>query len=389
MAPRKRAKGKKPPETMRQRQMRLRRLAAAKKNAGKKLPAKGKSTANSAKAVTQRGITRDRLAKKNLNTFIKGVKRMIEDDARSSRRAKKVETQKKGLKSSGKVTTPKYNKGGPIKKVQSTKDALSRKRLGNIKQTKARVGSVGLGPKKSSTAAIVKSPKGSSALAKNDSGKRGRSAAKARAAAKGTKGSGVKVAGGKGLPKQTPQLPPASKLKAAGRAIGKVAKPVAPGLKGIGRVAGPLGYLVEGVSTASDLADSLKRGEGIVRLLKGVKDAPKAKVSRTNRGKTTAKRAKTKSTKSQHTSRKVGPKATEGGYTISKKNRQPARRKTTSSGVPTSKSSAPHKTQRQREGAEVRRQYDDLRKKHERGEISQAEFARRGMQMHKKYFGKS
>ena len=67
----------------------------------------------------------------------------------------------------------------------------------------------------------------------------------------------------------------------------------------------------------------------------------------------------------------------------------PRRKLTTSNGVPTTKASASRKTQRQSQGAQVRRQYDNLRAKAERGEISHAEFARRGMEMHKKYFGKS
>ena len=70
---------------------------------------------------------------------------------------------------------------------------------------------------------------------------------------------------------------PPSKTKAVGKAIGKVAKPLAPALKGIAKVAGPLALGISGVQTAKDLAGSLKRGEGIVRLAKGLgkkKDKP-------------------------------------------------------------------------------------------------------------------
>jgi hypothetical protein len=129
--------------------------------------------------------------------------------------------------------------------------------------------------------------------------RRGQAAARARAAAKGTKGTTTRVAGGKGLPKQTPKLPPASKTKAVGKAIGKVAKPLAPALKGIARVAGPLALGISGVQTASDLAGSLKRGEGIVRLAKGLgkkKDKPTV-TSRDRRGRPKTTKPKVKPAK--------------------------------------------------------------------------------------------
>lgn len=147
---------------------------------------------------------------------------------------------------------------------------------------------------------------------------------KARAA-KGTKGTGGGAKGGRGLPKQTPKLPPASSTKAAARSVGKIVAPISPALKGMARVAGPAALLISGGATAQDLAKSLQRGEGIVRLVKGVENAPKAKVSQSNRGrKRKPSRKSTNKPKSQATSRKVGPKAEEGGYTISDKARKAA-----------------------------------------------------------------
>ena len=142
---------------------------------------------------------------------------------------------------------------------------------------------------------------------------------KARAA-KGTKGTGGGAKGGRGLPKQTPKLPPASSTKAAARSVGKVVAPISPALRGMARVAGPAALLISGAATAQDLAKSLQRGEGIVRLIKGVKNAPKAKVSQSNRGRRRKPSRKPQNNKqSKATSRKVGPAAVEGGYTISKK----------------------------------------------------------------------
>ena len=144
-------------------------------------------------------------------------------------------------------------------------------------------------------------------------------------AAKGTRGTGGGVRGGRGLPKQTPKLPPASNTKAAARSVSKVVKPIAPGLRGLARVAGPTALLISGAATAQDLAKSLKRGEGIVRLVKGVKNAPKAPASRSTRGRRrNSSRKSTNNPKSQATSRKVGPKAKEGAYTISDKARKAA-----------------------------------------------------------------
>ena len=147
---------------------------------------------------------------------------------------------------------------------------------------------------------------------------------KARAA-KGTKGTGGGAKGGRGLPKQTPKLPPASSTRAAARSVGNVVGPISPALRGIARVAGPTALFLSGAATAQDLAKSLKRVEGIVRLVKGVKNAPKAKVSQSNRGRRRKpSRKSTNNPKSRATSRKVGPKAAEGGYTISTKAREAA-----------------------------------------------------------------
>jgi len=229
---------------------------AAKEAAGRKaLPPKGGSSASSNKARYQRVRRTGKLAEKQVSNFVKAYKRVSRQRAAQN----KLESAAKGTKG----TEVRTGKAAPGKLAKRPSSAIVKSGKGG---------------------ALAKTSKTSSAITKPSSGRRGRAAAKARVAAKGTKGSGTKVAGGKGLPKQTPKLPPASKLKAAGRAIGKVAKPVAPGLKGIGRVAGPLGLGISGVATASDLAGSLKRGEGIVRLVKGLgKKGPKAKVTGRNR----------------------------------------------------------------------------------------------------------
>ena len=59
-------------------------------------------------------LRKQKLTKKNTETFARGLKKMLFE-----------------------------SKGGPIKKVQSTKDALSRKRRASVKRTKAAVGSKG------------------------------------------------------------------------------------------------------------------------------------------------------------------------------------------------------------------------------------------------------
>jgi hypothetical protein len=80
-------------------------------------------------------LKKQKLTKKNTETFARGLKKMLFE-----------------------------SKGGPIKKVQSTKDALSRKRRASVKRTKAAVGS-----------------KGSSVTTKGPAKKVGRLAAGARA----------------------------------------------------------------------------------------------------------------------------------------------------------------------------------------------------------------
>ena len=89
-----------------------------------------------------------------------------------------------------------------------------------------------------------------------------------------------------------------------------------------------------------------------MRLVKGVKNAPKAKVSQSNRGRRRKPSRKPQNNKqSKATSRKVGPDAKEGGYTISEKARKAAKNLTTKPSQPanSSQTSQPAKPTRKRE----------------------------------------
>ena len=79
----------------------------------------------------------------------------------------------------------KNQKGGPIKKVQSTTDAMNRKRLGRVKQTKAKVGSTN--PRRTS-GSIVKADN-----TKPENPRRTSARARQQQAARGTRGSGTKT----------------------------------------------------------------------------------------------------------------------------------------------------------------------------------------------------
>ena len=149
---------------------------------------------------------------------------------------------------------------------------------------------------------------------------------KARAA-KGTTG-GSRAAGGRGLAKQTPRLPAGkSRLAKSGyaedvRALknlvkkgGQKAITAAKKLAKLGVKYGPAARVLAtagakaapGAALAAGVARSAGR-KGAAKMSRLGGDAPVRK----------------KETRSKATSRKVGPKATEGGYTISKKAREAA-----------------------------------------------------------------
>jgi len=153
---------------------------------------------------------------------------------------------------------------------------------------------------------------------------------KARAA-KGTKG-GSRAAGGRGLPKQTPRLPAAKsrlaksayaedvralknavkqggkKGMAAARKLVKLGVKYAPAAKLLGLT---VAKAAPGAALAAGVARSAGR-PGAARMSRLGGDAPVRRLPTNN-----VKR-------SQATSRKVGPKAVKGGYTISDKARKAA-----------------------------------------------------------------
>ena len=88
---------------------------------------------------------------------------------------------------------------------------------------------------------------------------RAQAAAKAARAAKGSTGTGVRAAGGSGLPKQTPRLP------SAGQTARNLLRNKAVTRGPASRLAG-IGLIASGIAEAQSLAQSLKRGEGFARL---------------------------------------------------------------------------------------------------------------------------
>lgn len=237
MAPRKKSKGKKPPETMRQRQMRLRKME------------------------------------------------------------KQLKTAKKQL--------PPGKKGGALVKSGSSKPM---------------------------------SPRLKAALDK-----------KARAA-KGAKGTGGGAKGGRGLPKQTPRLPAGKSrfqrsaygqdiqaLKNLVKQGGKKGIAAARQLVKLGVKYAPAAKLLG--LTAAKAAPGVALAAGVARSA-GRKGA--AKMSRLGGN------APVKDKTSRATSRKVGPKAVEGGYTISAKARETAKNLTTKPSK-SSKPAKPAKPARKRE----------------------------------------
>ena len=99
---------------------------------------------------------------------------------------------------------------------------------------------------------------------------------KQKRAAQGSKGGTTRM-GGRGLPKQTPRLPPGGKTAANLMKNASVAG-------GPGSKLAAIGYALQGVATAQDIAASLKRGEGYARLPKMVAKALTAKAPARTKG---------------------------------------------------------------------------------------------------------
>ena len=196
MAPRKKSYGKKPKETMRQRQLRLIREAKARKAAKanapkpkKALPSKGGTTANRSKARYQRLRTRGRQAENQVRAFGEALRKTMKQRAAQD----KLDTAKKGTK------------GSTV-------------RTGNPKPSIVKRGSSALTKPQSKGSAIVKSSKGGKATdarikrvrVRVEDGKRqltGSGNRRALPAAKGTTG---RIAGGS-APKQLPAAGQTSK----------------------------------------------------------------------------------------------------------------------------------------------------------------------------------
>ena len=189
-------------ETMLQRQRRLLQMQRARKAASKQLPPKGETKAGSVKARVQRATTagkrRDAVARKNLETVAKGVKRMI----RQSSAQNKLDKAAKGTKGSG-TRTGQVGKGkivrSPGGKVTTKGGAIVKSSKGNpangrIERVKVRVEpQKQLPPAKPSKAGSGSSskgrlPPGKTRPAGKPSARRAQAAAKAARAAQGTTG---------------------------------------------------------------------------------------------------------------------------------------------------------------------------------------------------------
>ena len=111
----------------------------------------------------------------------------------------------------------------------------------------------------------------------NRTSPRGRAAAKAAQAARGSRGTGVRAAGGSGLPKQTPRLPK------AGQTARNLLRNKALTRGPAGKLSG-IGLILSGAAEAQSLAKSLKRGEGYAALPGMVKRALTAKAPERAKG---------------------------------------------------------------------------------------------------------
>ena len=175
---------KKKPESMLARQRRLLREQRARKAAAKKalekaakapkqLPGKGKTTASSNRAKVQRGLRRDRLARKQLETFARGMKKTLKQSAATD----KLKKAAKGTK--GTTVRTAQGKGDLVKRT-SNLPASQRVEKVKVKVDPPKQ----LSPAKTKTTPAL--PKGKTRLKGQPSARRAQAAAKAARAAQGT-----------------------------------------------------------------------------------------------------------------------------------------------------------------------------------------------------------
>ena len=181
---------KKKPESMLARQRRLLREQRARKAAAKKalekaakapkqLPGKGKTTASSNRAKVQRGLRRDRLARKQLETFARGMKKTLKQSSATD----KLKKAAKGTK--GTTVRTAQGKGDLVKRT-SNLPASQRVEKVKVKVDPPKQ----LSPAKTKTTPAL--PKGKTRLKGQPSARRAQAAAKAARAAQGTSNPNVR-----------------------------------------------------------------------------------------------------------------------------------------------------------------------------------------------------
>jgi len=186
---------KKKPESMLTRQRRLLREQRAKKAAAKKaqeqaakapkkLPGKGKTTASSNRAKLQRGLRRDRLARRQLETFARGMRKTLKQSAA----ADKLKKAAKGTK--GKTVRTAQGKGDLVKRPNNLPASQ------RVEKVKVKVDQPKQLPS-AKTKSPKALPKGKTQPKGQPSARRAQAAAKANRAAQGTKG-GTRVGQPKG-----------------------------------------------------------------------------------------------------------------------------------------------------------------------------------------------
>ena len=181
---------KKKPESMLTRQRRLLREQRARKAAAKKalekaakapkqLPGKGKTTASSNRAKVQRGLRRDRLARKQLETFARGMKKTLKQSSATD----KLKKAAKGTK--GTTVRTAQGKGDLVKRT-SNLPASQRVEKVKVKVDPPKQ----LSPAKTKTTPAL--PKGKTRLKGQPSARRAKAAARAARAAQGTSNPNVR-----------------------------------------------------------------------------------------------------------------------------------------------------------------------------------------------------
>lgn len=181
---------KKKPESMLARQRRLLREQRARKAAAKKalekaakapkqLPGKGKTTASSNRAKVQRGLRRDRLARKQLETFARGMKKTLKQSSATD----KLKKAAKGTK--GTTVRTAQGKGDLVKRT-SNLPASQRVEKVKVKVDPPKQ----LSPAKTKTTPAL--PKGKTRLKGQPSARRAKAAARAARAAQGTSNPNVR-----------------------------------------------------------------------------------------------------------------------------------------------------------------------------------------------------